>query len=551
MNMRIFAVFTLTLPLGAQDALLPSPRFPDAAFFRQSFSRELPRVEINPPVRLSDFAVGDHLELSLRSYIELVLANNTDIQVQRLSIETSRNAITRAYGRFDPSVVTSFSATRANQQSTNILQGANNLRTLNQPFSFAYDQTLPSGTSYQVGFTTSKSATNDQFSTFNPSITSGLRMQFSQPLLRNRGGYANRIPIMVARSRLRQTEYNLNDTLIRLLQQAELAYWNVIDSRESLQVQEKGLSVQAQFLKRSQRELELGAISALDIYQPQQSYATQEVAVTQARYRLQQTEDVLRRQMGADMNPEFRNMPIVLTESAMPPTDERPLDKESYVETAYRYRTDLKAQLQSLDIDDLNYRTAQNRLQPDFSLGGIYLSNGRGGNFIPRTTAIGSTAGASSSIVYGGLTDALGHVFGFDFPTYTFSLTLRLPIRDRVAQADLADATVSKRLDSLRARSLEQTIRLDVLNAITQVENSRASVKLAEVALDFSQKRLDAEQKKYDLGVTTIFFLLDAQNSLTSAQANVVRQSVDYRRNLLSLLRVTGTLLEERGVAVQ
>lgn len=89
-----------------------------------------------------------------------------------------------------------------------------------------------------------------------------------------------------------------------------------------------------------------------------------------------------------------------------------------------------------------------------------------------------------------------------------------------------------------------------MLNAVNQVENSRASVKLAQVRLDFSQKRVEAEQKRYDLGVTTIFFVIQAQNDLVSAQADLVQQSVQYRRNLLNLERVTGQLLETRGVVI-
>ena len=99
----------------------------------------------------------------------------------------------------------------------------------------------------------------------------------------------------------------------------------------------------------------------------------------------------------------------------------------------------------------------------------------------------------------------------------------------------------------LRARAIEQQIRLEVLNAASEVENSRASVRLAQLSVDFAQKRVDTELKKYDLGDTTIFFLLDAQNSLTRAEAELVSQSVQYRRNLLNLSRVSGTLLEEHA----
>jgi outer membrane protein TolC len=110
---------------------------------------------------------------------------------------------------------------------------------------------------------------------------------------------------------------------------------------------------------------------------------------------------------------------------------------------------------------------------------------------------------------------------------------------------------VNKRLTALRVRNLEQTTRLQVLNAINNVENSRASVELAKVALDAAEKRRAADQKRYDLGTINIFFLLDAQAGLTTAQANLVNQTVQYRRNLLNLLRTTGQLLEERGVQIQ
>ena len=100
-------------------------------------------------------------------------------------------------------------------------------------------------------------------------------------------------------------------------------------------------------------------------------------------------------------------------------------------------------------------------------------------------------------------------MFGFGLPTYGFGLTLSLPIKNHVAAANLADAAVSKKMDALRAALGEQTVRLQVVNAITNLENSRASVELARTARDLAQKRVDAEQKKYDLGIETIFFRAD------------------------------------------
>ena len=547
LKLALIAIFALALP--AQD-YFNAPKFPNGAFFRQGFGKELPRVEIQAPIRLQDFVVEDKLELSLQRYLELVMANNPDIQIQRLSIEQFKNNITRQFGRFDPLLTASFNATRATNPTNSILAGANTLSNLTQPFNGLYTQTLESGTQFNVGFGATKSSTNDSFATFNPNINSFFRMGFAQPLLRDRGAGVTKLPIMVARSRLRQGEYTLRDQLLTLVQRAENAYWAVIQARESLRVQEAALDLNGKLLKRNQRELELGAISALEIYQPQANYASTEVRVTQARYALQQAEDALRRQMGADVDVQYRNMAIVLTENVAPPQDDKPLDKEFFVETAYRLRPDLKAQLQSLDIDDLNYRTAKNRLTPDLALTGAYTGSGRGGNFIPRTNNLGSGVSVASTLIPGGIGDALNQVFAFDFPTYAMGLSLRLPLRDRAGNADLADAVLNKRLDSLRARALEQNIRVDVLNAVTRVESSRAGVRQSQITVNFAQQRLDAEQKRYDLGVSTIFFVLDATQFLFNAQADLVTQSVQYRRDLLNLMRVTGTLLEERGVIV-
>ena len=188
------------------------------------------------------------------------------------------------------------------------------------------------------------------------------------------------------------------------------------------------------------------------------------------------------------------------------------------------------------------FEQAKNALLPDVSLTGTYSPSGRGGQFIERSNLFAAD-GSSSEVVRtlpGGLGDALGQVLTSRFPTYAIGLSLRIPIRDRRAASDLADAAVSKRTDMLRIRAIQQQIRLDVLNACSRVDSSRATIKLAQDSVEFARKRLEAEQRKYERGVSTIFFLLDAQNALTEAEAQLIKECVQYRRNLGNLDRVTG-----------
>lgn len=524
--------------------LLVSPFFPKQSWFKRHFAEPMPNVELRGVSKFDDFVVDGKLELSLRSYLQLVLANNVDIDIQRLAVEITRNSITRAYAPFDPFFTGNFTSTRTKSQTTNQLEGAQVLNQLVQPMNFSYVQTLDNGLQYTAGFNANKTSTNNSFAFFNPALNAQMSAGFVMPLLRNRGREINRLPITIARSRLRVSQENFLNTLLTLMSNAENAYWDLLGGRETLRVQEKALELSAEALKRSKRELELGAISPLDIYQPEANYASAEIQVLQARYRLQQFEDSLRRQMGADLDAKYRNMPIVLTETPLPPTDTAEIDREQAVTKAIRIRPDLRANIERIAQDDLVLKQTSNALLPDLGLRGTYTSTGRGGDFFNRN-------GNNVTVVRGGFTDALDQVFGFNFPIYQFGLTLRLPIRDRAAAANYADAVLTKRQDVLQRRSLEQTIRQQVLNAVSQVESSKASVKLAAVARDLAQKQLDAEQKKYDLGTSVIFFVLDAQTRLVNAEAQLVNTTIQYRRNLINLLRVTGDLLEDRGIQVQ
>ncbi len=544
-------ITTTTAPNVFKDSELAAyPQFGTKDYFRRILRRETPKFELQGPVKLQDYVSGDKLELSLKAYLELALNNNTDIQIQRLVLEIPKNAITRSYSIFDPQFVGRFSSTRVKTITTDALAGASTLSSLAQPLTLNWQQTAPTGTQYTINYSASKNSTNSAFANLNPAYGSNLNLSFNQPLLRGRDLQVVRAPITLAKSRLRANEYGFQDQLQQLLTNAENAYWDVIGARENLKVQEQALALADTSLKRAQRELELGALPALEIFQPQAVYARAEILVTQARYRLAQTEDALRRQMGIDLDPELRKLAISLTESVLPPTDNTPFDKEGLVANALRVRPDLMVQRQQIDIDDINLKVTSDSLRPDFSFFGNYSSQGRGGPTLRRQTIFNpdGTTSPISSVIPGGFGDAADQMWGFGFPIIGGGIQLRLPIKDRNAAANYADAVVTKRLDQLRIRTVEQNVRLDVLTAINQVENSRASVDLAKIAADLAQKRVEADQKRYELGTITLFFLLDSQNALTQAQSDLVTQSVQYRRNQLTLYRRLGTLLTERGI---
>jgi outer membrane protein TolC len=540
---------SLLICSGLAPAADQDPYFPKPSYFRKYFARVITKVDLEPPVHLEDYVVEGRLELSLKSYLDLVMANNPNISLQRMSVVTSQDAITRAFGQFDPTALASFSATRTLSETTSATAGASTLNTLSQPLTFGVTQTLQTGTQYNVNFADYKTSSNSLFATVNPAYNSALSFSVSQPLLRGRGAYVTRLPLMIARGNLKQAQLSIEDTVTQLVLNAEQAYWSVVGAGENVRVAESSLKLADEALKRAQKELQLGASSPLDIFQPQQTYANAELALVQVRYALSNAEDALRLQIGADLSPKFREMPVVPTEPLTPPPT-LALDKQQLVETAIEKRRDVAALRQALYVDDLQLAQANDQMRPSLSLGAQYVSSGIGGNLYELGNVFANGA-QSVTIIPGGVSDALRQLFGFGLPTYGFSLNLTLPIKNHTAQANLTDQAVNKRQDALRLRVSEQNVRLAVVQAYSNLESSRASVALAKTALDFAQKRVDAEEKKYDLGTEQIFFVLAAQTDLTTAESALVTQMINFRLNQVALLRSMGTLLEERGIVVQ
>jgi outer membrane protein TolC len=548
---------TLTGILLTAGAFAQLSSFPKPSYFRETFQKTRTTVELRDPAKLKDYVVNGKLELSLKHYLELVMANNTDIQIQFLTVEQPKNAIQSAMGIWDPTATTRFQTTRTTSLPTSPLETNSGVQTavlksLNQPFSLQYQQTLDTGTQLSTQFSGSKTSSSNSRSSYIKQFNTNLNFQVSQPLLRNRGRFVNRIPLMTAQSNLKVSEFNLRDRLLTLVNTAEGVYWNVVAARERLRVQQTARDAAKSYLDFMQQQLDLGALSPLDIYNPQAALAQQEVAVSQARFDLAQAEDALRRQIAVDLDPEVRKLPIELTEPADPgATANVAYDREEMVQRALVNTPALKALTQRLDVDDLAIHSAKNGLLPNLNFTAGYTTNGLGGLFDPnRTSLLGGGVGLLP-LIPGGVSDALGQMFGFSYPTYTAGLTLQLPIRSRTASANMANALVQKKSDALQVRTQQQAVRLNVLNAVTGLDGAKEQLKLAGIQRDFAKKNEEAALEKYRLGTETNQNVVFAQRDLATAELGVVNAQISVRRSLLNLLTQTGELLDDRGIVVK
>jgi outer membrane protein len=501
------------------------------------FHRPASPSQVQGPSRMDDYVVDGKLRLGLEDAIVLSLLNNSDVNVDRAQYELSLFAVQRAHSAFDPLFVAGFAPTRATSPSSSSLNGASTLSTLNQSSTAGYSQQFQTGTNVTVGVSTSRFTTNSSFATVNPSFSSGLTFGLSQPLLRNFGFFANRAPILIAQRGVHQSQANFAAQLNTLVQTVIDQYWDVVQAHNTLEVLKQSLKLAEASYQRDKRALELGALPPLDIYRSESQVAQRKLPVIQAEYNLKQVETTFRQTIGADLDERAGALDLQLTDNADAGDKLAIVDLQEALASALRDRPELEIQNQQLAIDDVSTRLANNNLRPDLSLGATYTSNGLGGPLFDNSS------GTPVLVSGGGLADSFSQLGGFNFPTYGLSLQLRFPFRNSAAAADLGSALVSKRRDLYQLRKVQQTISTEVKNAVHDLELAELVITAARTSRDLTAKNLAAEERKYQLGAQTIFFVLDAQNQLAQAEQSLVQAQISYQKSLAEVDHATGALL--------
>jgi outer membrane protein TolC len=300
-------------------------------------------------------------------------------------------------------------------------------------------------------------------------------------------------------------------------------------------VGEKSLKLAEASYDRDKRSLELGALPPLDIYRSQSEVAARKVGVIQAGYALTQAEEDLRLTIGADRDPQFHNMELELTEQPQPDGQLTDIDTVSALALALHQRPELDAVKDSLDNDETSIRLAHNQLEPNLSLQGFYQSSGLGGNQYNLQTG--------KLVAPGGFGSSMSQLFGFGYPGYGGTLSLTLPVRNRGGQATLGTALVSRTHDLYAGGQIQEQITREVRNAVHQLDEARQALAAGTTSFELAQKSLASEQRKFELGAETNFFVLDAQTKLAQAELTLLQTQVNYRLALAAVGHSTGDLL--------
>ena len=600
-----------SLGLGKHDFSRGPRTFPNLLKAYEPVKIESPVFSNSP--RLDQLIHEGKLQISLQDAVELALENSLDIAVQRYYPWIADDSILKAnsgsfgYGTpgaafasssasinpfalyiltFDPLIQSTTTIADISTPINNPFTSGTGTSTLlaikshSSQFNNSYSETFQTGTNLSVSWNNTRSSSTSPENFFNPAVTSSLSVSISQPLLNGAGLFVNTRNIQIAKNNRKIADWAFAQQAITTITNTITAYWELVYARENVKVNHQAVAVAEKLYEDNKKQLEIGSMAPLDVTRSESELATDQQNLIFAQTVQLQDEQILKNAISKDpMAPNIINVEIIPTDL---PTQPPPIETTSFEESikeAFTKRPDLQEQAINLQNANIDVRATHNALLPTLTLGGYYSASGLAGNSPITGTPTLSSSGLPIVNAQGvpvtvggvdifeplvtptvtgenhaGFTNAQSQIFHNQFPEYAAQLTLTLPLRNRSAQADSARALLVQRQQETQLRQLRNSALLDVRNTYIALTQDRAQVAAASKARQLQQETFDAEQKKYQLGASTVYNVILTQRDLIAAQgtelralANLVEAKANYERAVGRTLEVNHVTIADAG----
>jgi outer membrane protein TolC len=568
--------------------------------------RQVAPVNLSNSSRLEALLRAGRLYLSLQDTIALALENNLDIELQRYGAQIAEASILRAKAggllRGATSAVTqgpSSAPTQAGQatgittsaanqagattsgtlvtqtgttipnldpviagfvraghstnpQTSTFVSGTNTLVSRNTLANFSYSQGFLTGTNVTVGFSNSLLTTSALRTDLNPSTNSSLSLNITQHLLQGFGVAVNSRNIQIAKNNREVSDLSFKEQVINIVASIVNLYWDLVSFSEDTKVKQQAVDLNRKLLSDNRKQVEIGTLAPIEIVRAEAELASAEQDLTISQTRVLQQETILKNALSRNgvASPSVSEARIVpMDRISVPPTEAvEPI--QDMVAEALRSRPEIAQRRIQLVNDKINLQGSKSQLLPsvDFVMG--MSNNGLAGDISMLPVAPGSPPRTVTQYFVGGYGSVLGQIFRRNFPDYSAGVQLNIPLRNRAAQADMILDQLTVRQREIGIQQLENQVRVDVQNALIALQQSRATYLAANKTRVFREQTLDAEQKKYALGASTIFNVILVQRDLAVAQSAEVNALSSYSRARTQLGVATGQTLNNYNVSI-
>lgn len=521
---------------------------------------------------------------TLNEAIRKALENNNNIEVARSDVRLAETQLRSLLGIYEPVFTITPSYNNNTQPQTTTLGGAgasgvtkSNSFSVNGGFSQLVQK---GGGNYNVTFNNSRNSSSSTFSQFNPTFNTNLGIQFTQPLWRNRAIDSTRRQIKIQRKRLEQSDADFRRQTIDVISGVQRAYWDLVFALRDQQNKVANLNLSKENLRIVEAKISAGKAAPLEKAEVSTELANREAEVLSAAQQVSIAENTLKTLMLKETKDDIWNQALVPTDQPVFSLDTVNLDDA--IKDAFDNRPELKRLKLQKEINKIDIDYFKNQTKPRIDLNASYNLIGLGGaytgslNTITTPLISGSPLTSSNAFLLsellklnpnivvpnvtvspsintqfiGGYGQSLSNLFKNDARTISVGATISFPLKNKTAQADLAGAEIQKGQIEAQARSQEQTILVEVRNAVQAVETARQRVLAARRGRENAEIQLNGERKLYDVGRSTTFLLFQRENALTNARNTEIRAETDYNKALSDLQKATSTTFRINNIEV-
>ena len=502
-----------------------------------------PKVGLYSPVA----SVKKHpssLVLSLKDAIIRTLSNNISIQVESFNNKIKKESVAESLSEFDATLGLELSTGRKTQQLASAFSSPNRMENDNDNWDLSLSQKLITGANYQFDFTNNRNKTNSETAGLNPSYRSEFQLSLTQPLLKNFGIDLNKSNVHIANNKVDISENEFKAKVIAVVSEIENTYWDFVFSLKDLEVKQKSLERAKDLQRLVKSQVLVGTLAPIETLQAESEVASREEFLLTAQDAIEDNQDKLKNILNIEFLSSEGLRPIYPSTPANIIIEE--IDIKESMKMALANRPDYLGKKKDLENKDILVKYQENQIYPSVDLVGSMGLNGLSGEAI--TIAAGTFQGTSA---FGGsygnsLTDSLST----NYYDWEIGVKFSYPLGNRAAKSKLSTSRLEKAQLILDIKDLEREIILDIREAVRQLKTDSKRIKAATVAKQLAEEKLKAEEKKFEVGLSTSFNVLEFQEDLAEAQSNEIKTILDYKQSRIRFRRSTASTLKYHDVTL-
>jgi HAE1 family hydrophobic/amphiphilic exporter-1 len=575
--LSLVVLLVASAPVWAQQSTAaPSPSAPDLQVPRIAPDY---RAEQKPLPELGRVGVDMNRQqpMSLRDALALALENNKDIEVARDNVKIAEFDLKGAYGGYDPHFSSQSYFERVKTPISSFLSGGSNGAVTQSDFTGTLrleGLSSKGGGTYKLDFSSIRLTTNNQFVPLSPQYPSALTFSYTQPLLRGFKIDNVRREIEIAKKNLSLTDAQFRQRTIETITSVQRSYWDLVFALRNLQIQRDAVRDARAQLEHNKRLVTEGQLAPIDVVAAESQLASFEQSLFAALEEVSKTENNLKNMIAENREAPIWSVSVVPTDSVELAAPQTSLPEA--LNTAMQNRPELQQANVAREINEIDQRYFRDQTKPAIDLVGSYGAVGLAGNISPtavnpittsgvelreRVNTLSQIAGLPpltpvglsqfSPDLLGGYGQSLTNLGANRFNNFRVGVQINLPLRNRTAEAALGRSLVEGERINTQREQVEQTIQVEVRNALQSVRSNEAKLRAAAVARQSSEQQYQSEQRKLDAGQSTVFLVLERQTELTTARGNELRAQTDLNKAIADLQRATGNALTVNSIIVR